>query len=134
MGDEDIKKRLENLENRLKTNFFEIEKRLVNLESSPGKGGNLSERIQDVEDLLLLLQLENMKIREKIGSTGIPEIHAVEDKSGLEERVNELEEKLSNMKSGEVPTDIEDRLSALEEKSTTDMSEKIKELEEKINP
>jgi len=45
----DIEERLTKLENRLKTNFFEIEKRLVTLETSSTTA--LNKRMQELEEL-----------------------------------------------------------------------------------
>ncbi len=89
----DIEERMDRIENRLKSNFFEIEKRLVHLESSAPAA--LGERVHELEDLLLLLQLENMRIKE-----GLPKLaDTPDDKSSvepeIENRLAAIEEKLA---------------------------------------
>jgi len=92
-----MEEKLVRLETRMKTNFFEIEKKLVSLEeSSPDV---LNERIRELEDLLLLLQLENIRIKEKFSSSDILQ-------SAQEERL-ELPRAL--------PSDVEERLNYIGE-------------------
>lgn len=63
---DDIDKRLKRLEDKFKMNFFEIEKKFTDIGSKKAEPSGLEERIQYVEDLLLLIQVENEKLREMI--------------------------------------------------------------------
>jgi chromosome segregation ATPase len=126
----DIEERMDRLENRLKTNFFEIEKRLVNLESSAPAA--LSERVHELEDLLLLLQLENMRIKE-----GLPSLADTPDKSGaepeIENRLAAVEEKISAVKAIDV-----ERLNKIEKQleenaiNKDDVNRTLKDLENSL--
>src|SRR3989338_2779063 len=57
----ELEQRLSNLEDKIKRNFFEVEKRLSSIEVSPK---NVEERVKEVEDLQMLSQLEIMKLKE----------------------------------------------------------------------
>ena len=158
----DIEDRLNYLENKNKVNFFNVEKRLTNLESTSSQEAfdKLNDRIQELEDLLLLLQLESTKIKEKIsGGTGLELLKAtnVEERlSRLEEhppsgtivkelpeevqnRLDEIEEKLSSLGEVKVPTDIdsrfsemEERISALKDRRSPDLEMRLNRLEEEM--
>jgi len=125
--DGDIEERMVRLENRMKTNFFEIEKRLVNLETSSPAA--LSERIQELEDLLLLLQLENMRTQEKISS----DITQPVIQTDLEERIRKLElSKLPN-DVGERLNHIEDKVSSLKTGEDEFLEGRLDEIENRLS-
>ncbi len=91
MDTEEIKERLDRLENRTKMNFFEIEKRFSQLAVPSGNEEieKLKDRIQELEDLQMYLELENIKIKEKISDTG------PYSSPDLDQRVKHMEEKMS---------------------------------------
>ncbi len=110
--------RLTRLENRIKTNFFEVEKRFADLSAKEGAAEptGIEERLQEMEDLILLIQLENTKIKERLGTQETPATQPSE----ATERISRLE---SIVKSGASPANIEERLVSLEQK----LSEQLKE-------
>lgn len=139
----DIGERLARLENRMKTSFFEIERRLVNLETSSSAA--LGERIQELEDLLLLLQIENMKIKEKTaGEVDVTNpdleqrLQMLESPRGLpgdiEERLNYIENKISSIK-GKGDELLEDRLNELESRisATGRVYKEVSEIERRLS-
>ncbi len=87
MDMQEITERLDRLENKMKVNFFEIEKRFAKI--SPDSGNDdidqLKDRLQELEDLQMYLELENMKLKEKIGDSS-PFYSA-----DIEERIKKLE-------------------------------------------
>ncbi len=85
--------RLTRLENRIKSNFFEIEKKFAELSEKESPQGE--HRIQEMEDLLMLIQLENTKIKEKLGSQ---EALAAPD-GDMSDRVARIESELGEIKS-----------------------------------
>jgi chromosome segregation ATPase len=96
----DLKVRLSNLENKHRVALFEIEKRLMHLENSiQGSPTSLVEgRIQELEDLLLLQQIEITKLRE-MSSAGMAETLVPQGSPEYDERIAAIEERLS----GDVP-------------------------------
>ncbi|MBI5347188.1 MAG: hypothetical protein HZB66_01115 [Candidatus Aenigmarchaeota archaeon] len=89
MDIQEISERLDRLENRIKINFFEIEKKFAKI--SPEGGSEemvaLKERIQEIEDLQMYLELENIKLKEKMSDAG-PSYS-----SDVEDRLKRIEEK-----------------------------------------
>ncbi len=84
-----LEDRLTRLENRTKSNFFEIEKRFADL-SEKGEGGS-QERMQEIEDLLMLIQLENTKMKESMGSQeAVPSVETADRISRMEAALEEL--------------------------------------------
>jgi len=134
---QDIDERLRRLEDRTKINFFEIEKRLSKLESGgePDEILELKERIAELEDLQMLLELENTKLKEALGVENVltnPPVTGGE----LEKRISEIEKKISYLeKSGPLPSiDI----SEIENKIVHDLEKRMgrpvsNELEKKVN-
>ena len=124
MGDKmkDMEERLDKLENSLKLTFMEIEKRLESMTQE--QPVNIEDRLQELEDLLLLIQLEITKLKDRSGpldfgiSTGAPDIH--ERMSKIEETVMGGELKHAGDESkAKLGTDVDDetekRLRTLEE-------------------
>ena len=106
----DVKKleeRMGNLESKLKVAFHDIETKISSLSMADKEG--IEERFQEVEDLILIIQVEQMKIKEKMiasadigfGETNMP----TEDI----EKLKPVVESLQNMLR-----DIDMRLSELE--------------------
>ena len=145
---------LKRLEEKGKINFFEIEKRLSTIESKleSSMPENFNERLQEIEDLILLMQLENIKMKESHVSGIYEHETEIEPKaepaaSRLEERISELEEKIgaasdsagaseemiSKLKNAEVfvkeLSSIDKRISGLE-----DAIESLRHEKENIRP
>ncbi len=91
-----LEDRFDRMENKLKTTFLEVEKRLVEIKQQPS---DVEDRIQELEDLILLMQLEITKLKEKTGTTA--EFLTPESPNILE-RMNRMEEAMS-MKAAEEP-------------------------------
>ncbi|MBI2578194.1 MAG: hypothetical protein HYW26_00635 [Candidatus Aenigmarchaeota archaeon] len=77
--------------------------------------GDMKERIQELEDLLLLIELENTKMREGISGTEEAAIHAVVSPD-INERLSRIEEQLSLSQDTETSR-IEERVRILEAKT-----------------
>lgn len=60
-----LDERFEMLDSKLRTTFLEVEKRFSEMKMQPEV---LEDRLQELEDLILLMQLEIMKIKEKTGT------------------------------------------------------------------
>jgi len=105
---------IERLENRMRTNFFDIEKRLNTLEAASSVSAleEFRERLQELEDLQMLLQTEIMQIKQKIIGEEI-EMPA----GDVEKRIEKLEETISKGVPVAVDEDIEKRLESLEKAS-----------------
>jgi hypothetical protein len=92
MGDKtkDLEARVDRLESRLKTTFLEIERRFETQKIEDPVAAAFETRIQEIEDLLLLLQLEITKIKDKVGSG--EQFISASPRLDLEERVKKIEE------------------------------------------
>jgi len=122
-----LDEKLTRLENRVKTNFFEIEKKFAELsEKAPG---GIEERLQEIEDLVLLVQLENTKIKEKSGNQGVA--------TGTTDRISGLESAIKELKSAPPAADAVERLSKLESaisaQTSPEISARLSKLEGDIN-
>src|SRR3989338_5088961 len=88
----DLEDKLDRLENRIKATFLEIEKRLESMKTEEPFALSIETRIQELEDLLLLVQLEVTKIRERPADMDFglaPQIPNIEDRMRrLEESAN----------------------------------------------
>lgn len=116
-----LDERLTRLENRIKTGFFEIEKKFASAPAAPEEG--VHERLQEIEDLVLLIQLENTKIKEKLGTQ-----EPMAESSGATERLAKLESVIEQLKSGgAAASDMEQRLAALEQKLSAQIPAQVKE-------
>ena len=137
----EIEERFNKLEEKLKLTFGEIDKRLTQMQQQPHY--SVEDRIQELEDLLLLMQLESTKIREKVGDGldfGIAP--AVPD---ISERLTRIESEIASHASTATPVAIDDtKLTALEEKINSlngpvvraaddSLKETIQALEKKVN-
>lgn len=92
----ELEQRLMVLENRLKATFTEIERRFEELRSQQ-KHGDIGERMTELEDLLLLLQIEVTRLKDKAGAGS--DIGITPDTPPLGERLNRLEHEVSIMTS-----------------------------------
>ena len=142
-----LDEKLTRLENRVKTNFFEIEKKFAELPEKAPEG--IEERLQEIEDLVLLVQLENTKIKEKFGqgasaapaTTDLPG-DAIKESAPLAadavERLSKLESAIAELKPGVTPA-VEQRLASLEQLSkqssapSAEISASLSKLESDIN-
>ena len=89
---------LANIEERIKSKFFEMEKRLASLESA--KSESTEERIKEVEDLQMLSQLEIMKTKEAIQA--MPEQRVSQPQaqsSDAERKINDLLQRMDGLES-----------------------------------
>lgn len=118
----ELEERLNRLEERLKLTFVEIEKRMQPTQASPASL-DVSDRIDELEDLLLLLQLENTKLKERVGE-GL-DFGITPNVPDVSERLNRIESELGNKS---VPV-----IEAGEEGGNPAISAKLAELEERIN-
>ena len=136
----EIDERFNRLEEKLKLTFGEIEKRFAQIQQQPHY--NVEERIEEIEDLLLLLQLENTKVREKIGE-GL-DFGLAPAMPDISERITRIESELASQVSAAMPAVIDDtKLASLEDKikglqrpqiQTDDsLRETIQALEKKVN-
>src|SRR3972149_6884255 len=65
----------EKFESRSNVNFFEIEKRLVELEKSLEERKPAGEaRVKEMEDLLMMLEIELVKLKEKLSRPQLEEV------------------------------------------------------------
>ena len=142
---EDSKERLDRLDNRIKTNFFDIEKRLAKIEGSGDK--NIEQRVHELEDLVLMLETDNTRLKEKLEGRGeekgkdykkIEESFAKKEKE-FEERLGDLEKLIVSEKGmkKQPKGDINKKLAELEGKIGKSGYEKLEkkmgELEKKIS-
>ena len=147
----EMEERINRLEEKLKVTFVEVEKRLNERQQTPEM--NIDERIQELEDLLLLLQLENTKLKEKVHEgldfgivPSVPDISErltrIETEIGsytgtapaggdIEAKMAALEERINSMQGVPVtvPKDVEESVKAALENS---MSQDMKELQKKV--
>jgi hypothetical protein len=71
MEQREIEERLKIMENKLRNNMFEIEKRLINMEHKEApvtEHVDVEERLQYLEDILLTLQIESEQLRQTVMS------------------------------------------------------------------
>ena len=110
----ELEEHFNRLEEKLRVTFVEIEKRLNERQQTPEM--NIDDRIQELEDLLLLLQLENTKLKEKVHE-GL-DFGIVPNAPDISERLNRVETELASHTVGAAPTsgDIEAKIDTLEER------------------
>ena len=99
-----LEERLNNLEAKLKAAFADIEARIGSM--SNNDISIIEERFQEMEDLILILQVEQMKIKEKLQASadiGFGEIPVVretaENKETFEKSLDEIEMRLSALET-----------------------------------
>ncbi|MCX6815810.1 MAG: hypothetical protein NT120_03085 [Candidatus Aenigmarchaeota archaeon] len=83
----ELEQRIDRIESKLKSTFLEIERRFA--QKSEGAPLNVDERLQEFEDLILLMQLEITKLREK---SAVDPDFGVKMSPDVEERLRKLEE------------------------------------------
>jgi hypothetical protein len=81
-----IEEKLERLENRLRTTFQEVEKRFSDIKTQPIV---MEDRLQELEDLILLMQLEITKIKER---TSVTTEFLTPEGPSMSERLSRIEE------------------------------------------
>lgn len=145
----ELEEKVNRLEERLKLIFAEIEKRFA--QQQPQIEVNVEERLQELEDLLLLLHLESTKMREKVGEGldfGItpttPDIserltrieselasRTGEGLPGLDAKIATLEEQLNavRVQPANLPEDMENRIKESLAGDVEQLEKKVKTLE-----
>ncbi|HLD83597.1 MAG TPA: hypothetical protein VI979_01955 [archaeon] len=114
-----LSERLTGLETKLRNTFVQIDQRLGELETI--KTENSEERLQEIEDLMLLLQVDNTKIRESIGrkeDSSFMGASSMPDDAKIYEKLETLEQEVRAL-SGGAPvagSELESRISYLEKK------------------
>lgn len=104
----ELEERLNRLEEKLRLTFTEVEKRLA----PQPQEYTFEERIQELEDLILLLQLENTKLKEKVGE-GL-EFGLAPSTPDISGRLATIESELATRAAA--PSDIEAKIATLEER------------------
>ncbi len=140
---QELELRLKKMEERFKENYLLIEKRFAEIDKKLEEGrtqvapsertaalgeeesviiegsekisnlGDMRERIQELEDLLLLIEVENTKLRESI-TAGRTEITPTFP--GIEGRMTRLEDQVSSAQREGVPKDMEEKIRDVEKK------------------
>ena len=134
----ELDERLNRLEEKLKLTFIEIEKRMT--QQQPQETVDFGDRIDELEDLILLLQLENTKLREKVGE-GL-DFGISPTAPDISERLTRIESEISS-RVNMVAEDVHDesvhaRINELESKINSRIQEdhpihqNVKELEKKV--
>jgi|GEM_PF-2849486 len=113
-----LEDRLDRLEDKLRTTFLEVEKRFEETKSEESEVMTVEARIQEIEDLLLLLQLEITKMKEKTGGLDFSPTPVTDD---VHERVAKLEAAVSASVAGPAMAthnlgEIDERMSRIEKK------------------
>ncbi|MBI2173139.1 MAG: hypothetical protein HYT73_02935 [Candidatus Aenigmarchaeota archaeon] len=92
----EIEERINRLENKMKLSLFEVEK-LIN---QPKQEEPVEDRLLEMEDLILLMQLEVAKIKDKVGQdidVGLtPKVSP-----SVDDRLTRIEEEISNVRQTE---------------------------------
>ena len=110
--------RINGLEAKLRNTFMQIDQRLGELETI--KTESSEQRLQEIEDLMLLLQVENTKIQNAIGKKGdssFLDASFMPDDAKLQEKVDMLEQQMRGMKLGapaSYGSELETRINHLE--------------------
>ncbi|MBI4014395.1 MAG: hypothetical protein HY365_00385 [Candidatus Aenigmarchaeota archaeon] len=116
-----INAHLDGLEAKLRNTFVDIDTRMARLESV--KEGGSEERMQELEDLMLLLQVENAKLKEAGGAntsfiaTGSNADDT--DDNRLEQRMSAIESDISNLRKSAPAFNVggvEERLNEIEKR------------------
>ena len=122
MDIKEIEERLARLESRLAKPAAAGEPIIVEGEEKITDMGGLQERIQELEDLLLLIEIENTKIKEKvIGSANLEAPLAALD------RIQKLEEKVAALKTSDTE-ELEKKIGDMEGYLTKELAEFDKRL------
>ena len=109
-----ISTHLDNLEAKLRNTFVEIDTRIARLEGM--KEGGSEERMQELEDLMLLIQVDNAKLKETGGEHGTL---VATDNKGVDERLSAIESDIANLRKSSPAfhdTDERERLSEIEKR------------------
>ncbi|HLD39115.1 MAG TPA: hypothetical protein VJB05_02260 [archaeon] len=135
----ELEERFNRLEEKLKITFIELEKRLNQQQLHDQPQTNVEDHIQEIEDLLLLLQLENTKMKEKIRD-GL-DFGIIPNVPDVSERLTRVESELASHASA-IPSqsEIETKIATLEERinslqptnyvETRPVEEPVNEIEE----
>ncbi|MBI4170190.1 MAG: hypothetical protein HY514_00710 [Candidatus Aenigmarchaeota archaeon] len=116
-----LEERFERLENKLRATFLEVEKRFEEAKAQPH---DIEDRIQELEDLILLMQLEITKIKER-GS--ITTEFLTPEAPDLHQRLSRMEEALSLKLAEKEPPQEEGEEKLFEEPETIRTAEEEEE-------
>ncbi|MEM7819697.1 MAG: hypothetical protein QXD48_02605 [Candidatus Aenigmatarchaeota archaeon] len=119
----EIEERLNRLEEKTKASFLEVERRFAQMPEQINIPETINERITELEDLLLLLQVENIKIKEKLGYKGF----GLTDISDITQRLEKLESHVYSSEEGKISESGEDLRKEIE-----NLSKRINEIDERI--
>lgn len=125
----ELEERLNRLEERLKLTFVEIEKRMTQ-PAAAAPTFDANDRIDELEDLLLLLQLENTKLKERVGD-GL-DFGITPSVPDISERLNRIESEIAN-RPVHVMEAAETDEAPPESTDTNEIRQKLNSLEEKLN-
>lgn len=109
----ELEEKFNRMDERLKVVFGEIEKQLESMKSRPEY--SFEDRIQEIEDLLLLLQLETTKLKEKVGE-GL-DFGIAPSVPDLQQRLMRIEEEMTSQ-TGHAPegSNFDNRIEAIEKR------------------
>jgi len=136
----EMEERFGRLEEKLKMTFNEIEKRFEQVQQQPHI--NIEDRVEELEDLLLLLHLESTKMREKVGD-GL-DFGITPATPAISERLTRIESELAshttvpveNSAGGDIYSKIallEDKVNSSSPQADESTKEAIRALEKKVN-
>lgn len=101
---QELEERLNNLEKKTKATFTEVEKRLAVAPEQLNVPEAISDRLNELEDLLLLSQVENTKLKDMIAGT--QNVENIES-GDIGKRLNKIEEKVYSMNDVQTPLSVE---------------------------
>lgn len=151
-----INAHLDSLEAKLRNTFVEIDTRIARLENV--KEGSPEERMQELEDLMLLIQVENAKLKEAgnvqtsliaddAGNKGIEQrVSAIESdiagiaksnpafhaSSDVEERLNEIEKRIESLSEPKEKTSFKKELSSIKSADLRGVESRLDALEKRL--
>lgn len=135
---ESIEERLDRIENRSKVNLFEVEKRLVALET--GRSDTVAEemrsKVNEIGDHMILLNSEITRIKEMLSSgPGLELPHNINERlENIEHELDEMREEDVETELVQIPEEINRRLDYVEQtlESVRALEEMLIRLEAKI--
>jgi len=129
---QEIDERLNRLELKTKASFLEVERRLKEAPEHAKLPDDIDERFNELEDLILLMQVETSKIKDKLtGGLGFgAEVNTV----SINERIGSIEERMSEVSTSReesaIPEGILEKINIIDEHSNSinDIMEKLDRL------
>ena len=118
---QELEEKLDRLELKTKASFLEVEKRLKEVPEHVQLPGDIDERFNELEDLILLMQVETSKIKDRI--TGGLGFGAEVDTAAINERMGSIEERISeistNREESSIPGDIMEKINTIDQHSSS---------------